>query len=121
MSDPCVIDTARVRRSFGRSAGAYDAAAVLQARVREELIGRLDLVRLEPVAVLEQCFLDGLAVDLAAVGAVEIDQHPGLAAIFHGIKGRVIRGTAASSHAMERAKHFPRLAGLAREAMEACV
>ncbi len=43
-----------------------------------------------------------------------------LAAIFHGIKGRVIRGTAASAHAMERAKHFPMLAQLASEAMEAC-
>ena len=43
-----------------------------------------------------------------------------LAAIFHGIKGRVIRGTAASAHAMERAKHFPLLAKLASEAMEAC-
>jgi aminoglycoside phosphotransferase (APT) family kinase protein len=43
-----------------------------------------------------------------------------LAAIFHGIKGRVIRGTAASAHAQERAKHFPTLAQLAREAMEAC-
>lgn len=53
MSDPFVIDTARVRRSFGRAADAYDAAAVLQARVREELLGRLDLVRLEPVAVLD--------------------------------------------------------------------
>ena len=30
-----------------------------------------------------------------------------LAAIFHGIKGRVIRGTAASSHAMERAQALP--------------
>jgi aminoglycoside phosphotransferase (APT) family kinase protein len=43
-----------------------------------------------------------------------------LAAIFHGIKGRVIRGTAASAHAKARAEHFPRLARLAREAMEAC-
>lgn len=43
-----------------------------------------------------------------------------LAAIFHGIKGRVIRGTAASAHARERAASFPRLARLAREAMEAC-
>lgn len=43
-----------------------------------------------------------------------------LAAIFHGIRGRVIRGTAASSHARERAKSFPRLVRLAREAMEAC-
>ncbi len=43
-----------------------------------------------------------------------------LAAIFHGIKGRVIRGTAASAHARERALAFPRLARLAREAMAAC-
>ncbi|WP_375250321.1 phosphotransferase [Sphingomonas sp.] len=43
-----------------------------------------------------------------------------LAAIFHGIKGRVIRGTAASAHARERAQSFPRLAGLARAAMEQC-
>jgi aminoglycoside phosphotransferase (APT) family kinase protein len=43
-----------------------------------------------------------------------------LAAIFHGIKGRVIRGTAASAHARERAEAFPVLARLAREAMEAC-
>lgn len=41
-----------------------------------------------------------------------------LAAIFHGIKGRVIRGTAASAHARERAAAFPRLTRLAREAME---
>ena len=43
-----------------------------------------------------------------------------LAAIFHGIKGRVLRGTAASEHARVRAEAFPRLARLAREAMEAC-
>ena len=39
-----------------------------------------------------------------------------LAAIFHGIKGRVLRGTAANAQAAERAKAFPRLAQLAREA-----
>jgi aminoglycoside phosphotransferase (APT) family kinase protein len=43
-----------------------------------------------------------------------------LAAIFHGIKGRVMRGTAASAHARERVASFPRLARLARQAMEAC-
>ena len=53
MNDPFLIDTARVRRSFGRSGSAYDAAAVLQTKVRDELLGRLDLVRLEPVAVLD--------------------------------------------------------------------
>jgi len=53
MSDPFDIDVARVRRSFGRSAREYDAAAVLQARVRDELLERLDVVRLEPAVVLD--------------------------------------------------------------------
>jgi aminoglycoside phosphotransferase (APT) family kinase protein len=44
-----------------------------------------------------------------------------MAAIFHGIKGRVVRGTAASSHARERAESFPTLARLAREIMENCL
>lgn len=43
-----------------------------------------------------------------------------LAAIFHGIKGRVLRGTAASANARQRADQFPALARLAREAMEVC-
>ncbi|MDH7637738.1 phosphotransferase family protein [Sphingomonas oryzagri] len=43
-----------------------------------------------------------------------------LAAIFHGIRGRVIRGTAASAQAAERARVFPELAGIAwRQAMSA--
>lgn len=43
-----------------------------------------------------------------------------LAAIFHGIKGRVLRGTASNAQAKERAEALPRLAALAREAMENC-
>jgi len=43
-----------------------------------------------------------------------------LAAIFHGIKGRVLRGTASNVQAAERAEHFPALARMARESMEAC-
>ena len=43
-----------------------------------------------------------------------------LAAIFHGIKGRVLRGNASSAQAAQRAEAFPRLAGLARQAMEQC-
>jgi len=39
-----------------------------------------------------------------------------LAAIFHGIKGRVLRGTAANAQAAQRAEAFPRLAALARAA-----
>lgn len=44
-----------------------------------------------------------------------------LAAIFHGIKGRTIRGTAASVHAQDRAASFPVLAALARQSMEKCL
>lgn len=47
------IDGREVRRSFGRAARDYDAAAVLQARVRRELLERLDLVRIEPEVVLD--------------------------------------------------------------------
>ncbi|MDR2857004.1 MAG: phosphotransferase [Novosphingobium sp.] len=43
-----------------------------------------------------------------------------LAAIFHGIKGRVLRGTAANAQARQRAEAFPRLARMARESMEHC-
>lgn len=43
-----------------------------------------------------------------------------LAAIFHGIAGRVARGNASSAQAKERAEQFPQLAALARNAMEAC-
>lgn len=38
-----------------------------------------------------------------------------MAAIFHGIKGRAIRGTASSAAAIERAKSFPELARIAWE------
>lgn len=53
MSDPYVIDGARVRRSFSLAAAGYEESAVLQARVREELLGRLDLVRLDPRCVVD--------------------------------------------------------------------
>ena len=41
-----------------------------------------------------------------------------LAAILHGIKGRLLRGSASSASAEERAGHYPRLAALARETAE---
>ena len=53
MTDPFHLDRARTRRAFDRAAPGYDDAAVLQGRVREELLGRLDLVRLEPAVVLD--------------------------------------------------------------------
>jgi malonyl-CoA O-methyltransferase len=42
-----------MRRSFDRAAATYDAAAVLQAEVRDALLERLDLTRLEPRVVLD--------------------------------------------------------------------
>ena len=53
MSEAIGIDHAAVRKSFTRAAGSYDAAAVLQARVRNELLDRLQLVRLEPSVVVD--------------------------------------------------------------------
>ncbi len=41
-----------------------------------------------------------------------------LAAILHGIKGRLLRGNASSASAEERASHYPSLAALARETMD---
>jgi malonyl-CoA O-methyltransferase len=53
VTDPYLIDGGRVRRSFGRAARGYDAAAILQSRVRDELLDRLEVVRLEPTVVLD--------------------------------------------------------------------
>jgi malonyl-CoA O-methyltransferase len=46
-------DARWVRRSFDRAAATYEAAAVLQAQVRDALLERLDLTRLEPRVVLD--------------------------------------------------------------------
>lgn len=51
--DEYLIDKARVRASFDRAADTYDAAAVLQKRVREEMFSRLDLVKLSPQNILD--------------------------------------------------------------------
>jgi len=47
------LDRTHVRRSFDRASGRYDRAAVLQERVRAELLARLDLIKLEPSVVLD--------------------------------------------------------------------
>jgi malonyl-CoA O-methyltransferase len=51
--DPFVLDLAQVKRSFERAARRYDEVAVLQARVREHLLGRLDLVKISPAVALD--------------------------------------------------------------------
>ncbi|WP_456414538.1 malonyl-ACP O-methyltransferase BioC [Thiolapillus sp.] len=48
-----LIDKERARCSFSRSADSYDEAAVLQREVSRRLLQRLDLVTLQPRAVLD--------------------------------------------------------------------
>ncbi|MCF8158411.1 MAG: malonyl-ACP O-methyltransferase BioC [Burkholderiaceae bacterium] len=47
------LDKARIRASFDRAANTYDAAAVMQKLVREEMLSRLDLVSMQPARILD--------------------------------------------------------------------
>jgi malonyl-CoA O-methyltransferase len=51
--DPFVLDRRAVRAAFDRASATYDAAAVLQSRVREELLSRLDLIKVVPDVVVD--------------------------------------------------------------------
>ena len=51
--DTYLIDKAFVRASFNRAANTYDAAAVLQKLVRDEMLSRLDLVKIKPKVILD--------------------------------------------------------------------
>ena len=61
VNDSYHIDKARARASFGRAANTYDAAAILQKQVREEMLSRLDLVKLTPHTILDAGCGTGLA------------------------------------------------------------
>lgn len=61
VNDSYYIDKARARASFGRAANTYDAAAILQKQVREEMLSRLDLVKLNPHTILDAGCGTGLA------------------------------------------------------------
>jgi malonyl-CoA O-methyltransferase len=74
-----VLDPGTVARSFGAASASYDAAAWLQAQVREELLSRLDLLKAAPRAVLDLGAGTGLAAQAmkrrfprAAVTAADI-------------------------------------------------
>ncbi len=47
------IDRLQARRSFQRAAASYDNAAVLHSEVRQRLLDRFDLVRLDPEVILD--------------------------------------------------------------------
>jgi malonyl-CoA O-methyltransferase len=51
--DPFLLDPAAVRGHFERASAAYDANAVLQARVREAMLARLALLAFEPGVVVD--------------------------------------------------------------------
>jgi malonyl-CoA O-methyltransferase len=53
VTDKYFIDKARMRASFDRAANTYDAAAILQKLVRDEMLSRLDLVKIRPQAILD--------------------------------------------------------------------
>jgi malonyl-CoA O-methyltransferase len=56
MDDPRQVfglDRRAVARAFDRASTSYDAAAALQERVRNELMGRLEELKIEPAAVLD--------------------------------------------------------------------
>ena len=51
--DPFVLDRRAVRAAFERASATYDGGAVLQTRVRQELLSRLDLIRMAPQVVVD--------------------------------------------------------------------
>ncbi len=53
MQDVYQIDKSRMRQSFHRAAKQYDAAAILQRQVRQEMLSRLDVVKLAPTRILD--------------------------------------------------------------------
>jgi malonyl-CoA O-methyltransferase len=61
MGDLYRIDKTRVRKSFSRAAKSYDAAAIVQKLVREEMLSRLDLVKIQPRTILDAGCGTGLA------------------------------------------------------------
>lgn len=53
MAESPALDKRRLRRSFARAAATYDAVAVLQREIAERLLARLDVVKLQPEAILD--------------------------------------------------------------------
>jgi malonyl-CoA O-methyltransferase len=77
------LDAARVRAAFDRASESYDAAAVLHERVRNELLERLPLFKLQPATVLDLGAGTGMgarALRAAYRGAlvIALDAAPGM-------------------------------------------
>lgn len=90
------LDHAAVRRSFDRASATYDAAAVLQATVRDEQLERLDVVALQPGVVLDLGCGTGHATRalkrrFRSARVVGIDLAPGMAAATRARQGWFVR------------------------------
>jgi malonyl-CoA O-methyltransferase len=98
MPDEYYLDPAHVRRSFDRAARSYDAAAVVATEIRNRLLERLDLVKLQPKVILDLGAGTGhaskalkqryksaevVAIDLAPAMLVEADRRQGWLKRFH--------------------------------------
>jgi malonyl-CoA O-methyltransferase len=53
MSEPAALDKRQMRRSFERAASTYDQAAVLQREIGTRALERLELVKLDPGAIVD--------------------------------------------------------------------
>src|SRR4051812_1168038 len=53
MDNAPAIDKRRLRESFDKAAGGYDAAAVLQLEVCRRMLSRLEFIKLKPNAILD--------------------------------------------------------------------
>lgn len=50
---PAALDEREIRRAFSRAAAGYEEAAFLQREIADRLLGRLDLIKVEPARVLD--------------------------------------------------------------------
>jgi len=67
-SGPPLLDRAAIRRQFERASATYDKSAVLQERVRQQLIERLDWIAFKPETILDL----GCATGHAAIALAEL-------------------------------------------------
>ncbi len=83
---PYALSRRAVAVSFERASGSYDAAAALQQQVRDELLQRLEFLRLQPARVLDLgCGTGGAAIELAQryprTDVLAMDIAPGMLAV----------------------------------------
>jgi len=83
--DPFTLDEPRVRAAFDAAAADYDAVAVVQAEVRQRLLERLELFRIQPRRILDAGCGTGhgaraLLQHYRGAGLVALDVAPGMLA-----------------------------------------